>query len=164
METARYFLDEFMNLPRRAQEVVFASFFNDNAMGTWGQYDCFLTRDCESPIEEIFSIAFDYVGEKLKTPYNLESQKEISTSNGKTYRADFYYECKCGYRLIIECDGHDFHEKTKEQVAKNNERDFDLKKDGYDIIHFSGSQIYREPLKCAYDAVLYITSKIGGIE
>ena len=35
-----------------------------------------------------------------------------------------------------------------------------LKKAGYDVLHLSGSQIYREPMKCARQVVEYINSKV----
>lgn len=64
------------------------------------------------------------------------------------------------YKLIIECDGYEFHQKTRQQVQKDNEREYDLKMAGYEILRFSGSQIYNEPLKCAEDTYNYIMKKI----
>ena len=64
------------------------------------------------------------------------------------------------YRLVIECDGHEFHKLTKEQVKHDNERDFNLKDCGYDVIHFSGSQIYENPWKCADEVCRYLTQKV----
>lgn len=64
------------------------------------------------------------------------------------------------YKLAIECDGYEFHQKTKEQVQKDNEREFALKMAGYDVIRFSGTQIYKEPLKCAINTYNYILKHI----
>lgn len=64
------------------------------------------------------------------------------------------------YKLAIECDGYEFHQKTKEQVQKDNEREFALKMAGYDVIRFSGTQIYKEPLKCAINVYNYILKHI----
>lgn len=58
---------------------------------------------------------------------------------------------------MIECDGHEFHEKTKEQVIYDNEREYKLKSAGYDVLHFSGSEIYNNPYECAEKTLNYIS-------
>lgn len=45
-------------------------------------------------------------------------------------------------KYVIECDGHDFHEKTKEQAKKDKKRDRDLISLGYKVLRFTGSEIY----------------------
>jgi hypothetical protein len=45
------------------------------------------------------------------------------------------------YFAGIECDGHEFHEKTKEQATKDREKFRSLKARGLDIIPFTGSEI-----------------------
>lgn len=127
----------------------------------------------ESPIEQIFDFTYHILlfDRGLEIPYiYIEHQYPIYTKN-HNYRADFYfdteyefkfhYKYEYNFKLVIECDGHDFHEKTKEQVKYNNDRDYDLKNAGYDILHFSGSQIFNEPFKCANNTMNYILSKIG---
>lgn len=52
-------------------------------------------------------------------------------------------------RLIVECDGHDFHERTKEQAAKDRGRDREFQLRGYTILRFTGSELYANPLACA---------------
>lgn len=56
-------------------------------------------------------------------------------------------------KLVVECDGHKFHEKTPEQAKKDKSRDRDLLSRGYPVIRFTGSEIYRDPLKCAEQVV-----------
>ena len=51
----------------------------------------------------------------------------------------------CVAHMVVECDGHDFHEKTRAQVARDNQRDQDLQELGYLVFRFSGSQIFAEP-------------------
>lgn len=55
--------------------------------------------------------------------------------------------------LIVECDGHDFHEKTKEQAARDKARDRDLVARGFQVFHFTGSELYRGPIKCVEEVV-----------
>ncbi len=43
-------------------------------------------------------------------------------------------------RLIVECDGHDFH-TSAEQLARDQWRDAIIRASDYDLIRFTGSQI-----------------------
>jgi hypothetical protein len=52
-------------------------------------------------------------------------------------------------RLIIECDGHDFHERTKEQAAKDRARDRAAQLMGFEVFRFTGSELWRDPWGCA---------------
>lgn len=52
-------------------------------------------------------------------------------------------------RLIVECDGHDFHERTKEQAAKDRSRDREFQLRGFGVMRFTGSEIVNDPLGCA---------------
>lgn len=64
------------------------------------------------------------------------------------YRVDFLvknYGSEVG--VIIECDGHDFHEKTKEQAKHDKERDRWLTSQGYKILRYTGSEIYNDFVK-----------------
>lgn len=51
-------------------------------------------------------------------------------------------------RLIVECDGHDFHERTKEQAARDRARDRSVTMNGYTIFRFTGSELWRDPIRC----------------
>lgn len=52
-------------------------------------------------------------------------------------------------RLIVECDGHDFHERTKVQARRDRSRDRLALMDGYDCFRFTGSEIWSDPWGCA---------------
>lgn len=51
--------------------------------------------------------------------------------------------------LIVECDGHDYHERTKEQAQRDRERDRRMQEEGYTIYRFTGSELYRGAFGCA---------------
>lgn len=51
--------------------------------------------------------------------------------------------------LIVECGGHDFHERTKEQAAHDRSRDREMSLAGYHVMRFTGSEIWKDPGKCA---------------
>lgn len=52
-------------------------------------------------------------------------------------------------QIVVECDGHDFHERTKEQAAKDKSRDRALQTAGYKVFRYTGSEIWANPVKCA---------------
>ena len=62
--------------------------------------------------------------------------------------------------IAVELDGHDFHEKTKAQVAYRNRRDRDLQSAGWTIFHFSGSELFREPCNCVREVMDFAARKI----
>ena len=53
------------------------------------------------------------------------------------------------YPIIIECDGHDFHEKTKTQARRDRSRDRRIQSRGSVILRFTGSEIWESPRLCA---------------
>lgn len=55
--------------------------------------------------------------------------------------------------IVIECDGHEFHEKTKEQAGRDKRRDRDIQEFGYPVFRFTGSEIYSDPFACAKQAI-----------
>jgi very-short-patch-repair endonuclease len=63
--------------------------------------------------------------------------------------------------LVIECDGNDFHEKTKEQVKKDKQRDRELTNLGYKILRFSGSEIFNNPTACAEEVYTFICNVLN---
>lgn len=84
---------------------------------------------------------------------NLIPQYEVQTSAGKKYRLDFAkiinHNLKRNklLKIAIELDGHDFH-KTKEQRTNDTERQHNLELDGWKVIRFTGSQIYKDLNHC----------------
>ena len=161
-------LDDFLVLPRKCQEL----FFQHLEYSTQIEEDGYLNFYAggldysyrESPIEVILAFAYELLYPDpqliLWTP-----QVEIK-ANGKTYIIDFQFSTEGNfdkeYKLLVECDGHNYHNKTKDQVKRDNERDYNLKLAGYDILRFSGSQIYNDPFKCAKEIYEYLMSKVEG--
>lgn len=73
------------------------------------------------------------------------------------YRADFlvrFAHWKGGFCwAAIECDGHNHHDLTKDQASHDRERDRHFQEVGLLILRYPGSEIWRNPLKCATDAL-----------
>lgn len=57
-----------------------------------------------------------------------------------------------GY-IAVECDGHDFHEKTREQAQRDKSRDRILSSEVAKVIRFTGSEIYKDPWACANEVL-----------
>ena len=51
-------------------------------------------------------------------------------------------------KIIVECDGHDFHERTKEQAMRDRARDRSTQSAGYHMMRFTGAELFRDPIKC----------------
>ncbi|MDW7673939.1 MAG: DUF559 domain-containing protein [Bacillota bacterium] len=62
------------------------------------------------------------------------------------YRLDFAI-FKNGIKLDVECDGKDFH-SSPAQKKHDRKRTQVLNRAGWNVIRFSGSQIYRNVHKC----------------
>lgn len=96
------------------------------------------------------------------------------------YRADFMVEAwamiyepdlpsdkdykRVSFRVLVECDGHDFHDRTKEQVARDKSRDRALTATGHPVMRFSGSEIYRDPIKCALEVLDFVVAQVSALE
>lgn len=82
------------------------------------------------------------------------------------YRVDFVVGHCADYDkpkrcVVVECDGHAFHEKTKEQVARDKARDRFLSIHYGKVIRFTGSEIYRDPAKCAIETAYVLIAAMG---
>jgi hypothetical protein len=73
---------------------------------------------------------------------------------GKKYRPDFALLPmgttwhKLG-AVAIEVDGHDFHERTKEQAIRDKSRDRAFQAAGWRVLRFTGSEVYGAPEEMA---------------
>jgi very-short-patch-repair endonuclease len=63
-------------------------------------------------------------------------------------------------KIVVECDGHDFHEKTKEQAARDKGRERDLQLAGWKVLRFTGSEIWRDHKACARCVAKSVTNEI----
>lgn len=116
----------------------------------------------ESPIELLFLNAFcklaldhGYGVERMSTEpawvITVEPQRWFGH-----YRVDFlisYAFFGRTLRLVVECDGHDFHERTKAQAIKDRRRDRALQSQGLKVFRFTGSEITAAPSLCAMEAL-----------
>jgi len=86
-------------------------------------------------------------------PCSTTSSPTASSSARRSigpYRVDFLvFALGDPHGVIVECDGHDFHERTREQSEHDKKRDRFLTSEGYRVLRFTGREIWRDPLACA---------------
>ena len=121
--------------------------------------------DCESPIEKLFGLALKAMDQQFQLLTNgnfyMETQYNIKCGL-KIFRADFYVWAKINdkiLKIVVECDGHDFHERTKEQALRDKKRDRALLIHGYYVIHFTGKEIMDNPHYCVNELMSFILSR-----
>jgi very-short-patch-repair endonuclease len=121
----------------------------------------------DSPIEQIFFMAlrlqceemgfefttseYFYYGNKFQFVLAVYPQKKI----GK-YKVDFFIKLTQGSgvtELIIELDGHEFHERDKQQRSYEKARDRFLINSGYKVFHYTGSDVVKKPQHVAYEVI-----------
>jgi very-short-patch-repair endonuclease len=62
-------------------------------------------------------------------------------------------------RVVVEVDGHDFHDRTKEQASRDRRRDRTLQGRNLPVLRFTGSDIWRDPFGCADEALEFLRLK-----
>lgn len=75
------------------------------------------------------------------------------------YRADFvvaYAFHGAEIDLVVECDGQVFHERTKQQAARDKRRDRFLTAQGYRLLRFTGAEIHASAARCAADVLAMV--------
>lgn len=127
---------------------------------------------CESPIEDLFFIAVHAMCAAEQFEVNphprsgpdgiLRFQKgvylETQALVGK-YRVDFLLrQVGIGPEdivtpVVVELDGHAFHDKDKHQRAYEKGRDRFLVKKGLKVLHFTGAEVCADPFKVAFEAL-----------
>lgn len=85
-------------------------------------------------------------GPRDKLEFWLTPQAAIGS-----YHVDFLLWFSLGNHIggvAVECDGHAFHEKTKEQASRDKFRDRFVLAAGFPTMRFAGSEIFKDSLWC----------------
>ncbi len=143
---------------------IFLAAFLGEAEEVVGDENELLAR-CESPIERRFASAFSlYVALVEGRPFELRHETYVPRPSlilepqvkVGSYRVDFVIKYAgtpdrtCAF--VVECDGHDFHERTKAQAARDKARDRYLSVRFAKVLRFTGSEIHYKPFECAAEA------------
>jgi very-short-patch-repair endonuclease len=131
---------------------------------------------CESPIEAALLTAItleaaidEWVVDRLilrvaRTPDEPTPPcflKLVPQYQWNDCRVDFAYfiSGKPEPCLFIECDGHNFHERTPEQAERDRRRDRLMQEAGIPVLRFTGREIYRDPSGCAFQISRFIVER-----
>lgn len=131
-------------------------------------YQAVAVPTCESPIEATLMTALYAVLSRITVDIIYGEPSDgasgifiIPQAPIGNYRADFLIGmCGRAGRIVVECDGHQFHERTKEQAERDRRRDREMQRLGFQVFRFTGSEIYRDAFSCATE----IASSLLGID
>lgn len=145
---------------------------SDNVALTYQEFTQGLFDRCQSPIEELLLAALLCQMQSGEVEWHYSDGSEgkpfigvfadafIQASVGK-YRPDFLFVKQRpdgnGERIVVECDGHDYHERTKAQARHDKSRDRWMVQQGIKVLRFTGSEIFNDPEACAaqiYEVVM----------
>ncbi len=98
------------------------------------------------PVESVCGTVFIYQQATI-APYRVDFLIDDSSSPNAAQRR----------WIVIECDGHDFHERTKDQVRRDRARDRFLQSKGCRVLRFTGSEIWADAEACAAEIWRQIT-------
>ena len=84
------------------------------------------------------------------------------------YRADFLVswiaearpEGIANVSVVVEADGHDFHERTKKQAAHDKRRDREMQAQGITALRFTGSEIHKDAFACAGEVFDFLATRL----
>jgi very-short-patch-repair endonuclease len=155
--------------------------FIDRAAVLYGHLKCdefsdFMWMACrenvESPIEQLFMVAINLVAE-----FNLVRLSIAGTFDDRTddllvipqwqigtYRADFALrQHPIDKIVVVELDGHEFHDRDERQRRYEKRRDRFFTASGYSVLHFTGSEIVKDPCAGALEAFILATGNKGAL-
>ena len=117
------------------------------------------SNTCKSPIEQMLLAELMF----METGYGLGAIPVIDTPHEfrdcirpqyeiERYKIDLavFITLFSGavLRIAVECDGHDYH-STKEQLRRDNRKSRWLQRNGWQVVRFTGSEIWRDAKACA---------------
>jgi very-short-patch-repair endonuclease len=130
-------------------------------------------RQYDSPIERMMAAGLIWLTAPQYRPglildgFSFDTHRQVSRPAGQAgptiwrqaaigrYRADFLlrWEFERFYFFAVECDGHEFHSRTKAQIERDKERDNYFLGEDIPTFRFAGSTIYGDAIGSARSAL-----------
>ena len=63
------------------------------------------------------------------------------------------------FKLIVECDGFQYH--SKDTFTSDRKRDRLFQRKGYEVLRYSGSEIHRNPFEVSWDLFTHLQNRIN---
>ena len=124
---------------------------------------CSGIKRCESPLETSLAMAFSRLpGFQWRLPFvdDLEVGRWpkagvilLAQAPCGPYWADFGLRSWSseGPAIVVEVDGHDYHERTPIQAQRDRSRDRYLAKNGTTVLRFTGREVWQDAQRCAWE-------------
>ena len=116
------------------------------------------TSEAES-VEALAEFEFDF-GLYYRPRIMLQPSFPDIRVDGKPLRADalVYIPSNSGVRIIVECDGWQYHQ-DKKSFRRDRARDRAFTDAGYSVRRYAGAEIHESVFDASYDLVEYIYSR-----
>ncbi len=129
---------------------------------------------CDSPLERAFLYAFTIVGWDLCDGVLVRTEATASgllATRGawveiqpqaqiEPDRVDFLLAMRIrsgdddrAARMVVECDGHEWHERTREQANRDRARDRRIQSTDLAVFRYTGSELWADVFDAASNAV-----------
>jgi very-short-patch-repair endonuclease len=123
---------------------------------------------CESPLEQQLALAFAATaGFRMRRPaehpweigrWEAAGIALLAQAPWEGYVTDFAlasdgWRPKAAFPVVIEVDGHEFHERTPEQAERDRSRDRAMAAAGTMVLRFTGREINRDASACAQEVL-----------
>lgn len=115
----------------------------------------------KSPLEAAFSGCWEVYSMVRMGGFSLYPQFPVDV-HGSKYLLDFVVIPSNTFpfgpshtppiKVAVELDGHAFHERTRAQVQRRDQRDRELSGAGWRVLHFSWGEFNNGPFECFYVA------------
>jgi very-short-patch-repair endonuclease len=121
-----------------------------------------IERACESPIEELFALSMILDLDLTYHPPGNAWKNQSGTISMQTqqqigeYRVDFLFN----FNVVVEIDGHDFHDRDQQQASSDRKRDRELLSQRFLVVRYTGSDVYNAPLRCVSEVTEMLNKKI----
>lgn len=141
-----------------------------------GRYEAFgrCVDRCESFIERrlavalLFSEAFTFApfdGIPHAVARDVMGVVLLQQAKVDQYRVDFTMMHPRGLlKLVIECDGHEFHDGDRDAAARDRARDRHLLSLGWTTSRFTGREVVRDAMQCAVDAHRLVVRSVPNLD
>lgn len=129
----------------------------------------------DSPIERVFWGALNVMAKGEYCDINIGAPPDthdrgiwvLPQARIGRYKADFLIACCPAKgvpmaRVIVELDGHAFHDRDQKQRSYEKRRDRELQGLGYKVLHFTGSDVVADPYRCAHEVLQQVGADMAG--
>lgn len=110
-------------------------------------------------VEDKDNLSFWFFTEDYKSSFIIQLEDHPKDKCFSGYIPDFAIFMNGLYEgFVIEIDGHEWHEKTKEQAQRDKKKNRAYIKNKFIPIHFTGSEVFHNPEDCIREMFEMIAS------